>query len=122
MKPVALVLGAAGPAALLAVAVAASMTAANLGERHHGKPADAVRQAQAYSSERYMQLASMPFAAIGVRNAGTPYTARFPEDSSGAFGLVPARPNRIAGAVDAYTSAIAAFIKTLTGEPEELSR
>ena len=122
MKPGALILGVAGPPALVAVAVAAFMTAANLGERHHGKPADVVRQVQAYSSDRHMQAASSPLGAIDARVVGIPHAARFAEIPAGGLGLVPARPNRIAGAVDAYTGAIASFIKTLTGEPEELSR
>ena len=122
MKPGAFILGAAGPVALLAVALAAFVTTVSLGERNHGGPADIVRQAQAYPTERHMQLESAPFAAIDARHAGTPHTARFAEIPAGTLALASTRPNRIVGAVDAYTGAIAAFIKTLAGESEELSR
>lgn len=125
MKPGALIHGAVGPVFLLAAVAIITMVSIDNGKRQYRTEASVVGHSQPYSLERNIAavpVSSAPISGVDALDTFIPTEARFGGIPFDVPHTMPNSPIRIANAVDASTSAIAAFIKTLTGEPKELSR
>ena len=125
MKRGALIHGAVGPVVFLAAAAIITMVSIDIGGRQYRAAAGIDWHAQSYSLERNVvavPVSSDLLSGVDALVSFVPTEARFGGLPFDVPQVMPNSPIRIANAVDAYTSAIAAFIKTLTGEPKELSR
>ena len=125
MKPGTLIHGAVGPVIVVAAAAIMTMVSIDNGKRQYRAEASVAGHSQPYSLDRNIAavpVSSAPISGVDALDTFIPTEARFGGLPFDVPHVMPNSPIRIANAVDAYTSAIAAFIKTLTGEPEELSR
>ena len=125
MKPGTLIHGAVGPVIVVAAAAIITMVSIDNGKRQYRAEASVAGHSQPYSLDRdiaAVPVSSAPISGVDALDTFIPTEARFGGLPFDVPHAMPNSPIRIANAVDAYTSAIAAFIKTLTGEPEELSR
>ncbi len=111
MRSGAVILGVAVSAVLLAVAGALYMLADNSSGQQYRKSIDLLRQMQLLSSDWSMEITRVkadPFADFDSLAAFIPRMARFKESLSDTAQHIPDLPDRLAGDIQAYLSAIEA--------------